>query len=113
MMKLAFLRDLHLIFVRIYTLIEILYILNYIYKMKFLITMTANSVSQENKEKYEKLGFEFEEMKEESQYFGEVLKYHKKYKPVYLEVKKLEDLIELLNIYGEFIMRNSWDGKEK
>lgn len=80
--------------------------------MKFLISMTANSVSEENKVKYEKLGFEFEEI-EETTYFGEVLKYRKIYKPVYLEVESLENLVKLMNEYGRLILQNTWDGKEK
>lgn len=80
--------------------------------MKFRLSMTANAVSEEKKEKYQKLGFEFEKV-EDQYYFGELINYRKIDKVIYLEIEKVEDLVKLMNEYGRLILRNSWDGKEK
>lgn len=80
--------------------------------MKFRLSMTANAVSEEDKEKYQKLGFEFEKV-EDQYYFRKLINYRKIDKVIYLEIAKVEDLVELMNEYGRLIFRNSWDGKEK
>lgn len=76
--------------------------------MKFLLTMSAYSISPDEKEKYEKLGFEFEEIK--TQLFCG--RYRRLKEKVYIEIETLEELIKFKNEYGnEIVLRT--DGEDE
>ena len=77
--------------------------------MKFLLTMSANYLREEDVEKYQKIGFKFEKIDNDKDYFYG--KYEKIDKKVYIEIETLEELINLKSSYGNLILKDDWKGR--